>query len=92
MNGFTMDHKKVEQTKKFGDKKRHNFTRKIWYVIFVRKKGHDRDTCCKLHSIPDWYKEMADKKPIMTANVAGDETVKENQKHERMEFDLKTYI
>lgn len=42
-------------------------------------KGHEMVTCFKLHGIPDWYKDLKNKKSNSYANVAGfqtDETTK----------------
>lgn len=32
------------------------------YCDHCKNKGHFRETCFKIHDIPEWYKEMAGKK------------------------------
>lgn len=59
---------------------------------YCKTNGHGGDICFKLHRVPDWFKELPNKKPILTINVVETYTMKEGKKHGMNELDLKAFI
>lgn len=92
LNAFNLDHKGSNQAKKPFDKRRAQTKKRNIVSEYCKKKDHGRDTCFNLHGVPDWFKELPNKKPILTTNATGNDNPKEGKKHHLGEMDLKAFI
>lgn len=90
---FNLNTNKSNQPKWSYDKKKSQLDKKAMVCYFCKKKGHGRDTCFKLHGVPDWFTDLAAKKPIFSANITAAENTKRKGKILNSdEFKLKEYI
>lgn len=70
---FARDIKNSSTGKRLFDKKEQQTEKRNWICQFCKRKGHSKDTCFKLHGIPDWYKAMTKKRQLAVNSAAGPE-------------------
>lgn len=87
-----LDSKKYEQTKKATDKKRFQIDKKNMVCDFCKRKGHGRDMCSKLHGVPNWYKDLTNKRSAVALNAAGAHNTKKDPPQGPNELDLKAIM
>lgn len=91
---FNLDTKKIEQGKKFFDKKNAHMEKMSITCEFCKKKSHGKDTCFKLHGVLDWYKEIPRKKTSFSTNFASKTVVgstSEDRSKAPLDFDLEGF-
>ncbi|KAL2244205.1 UNVERIFIED_CONTAM: Retrovirus-related Pol polyprotein from transposon TNT 1-94 [Sesamum indicum] len=62
MSGLEMNSGAAFQVKTQNFKKKSLVDKKHIFCEHCQRLGHSKDTCFKLHGVPDWYKEMLDQK------------------------------
>ncbi|KAL2253435.1 UNVERIFIED_CONTAM: Retrovirus-related Pol polyprotein from transposon RE1 [Sesamum indicum] len=60
VSGFEMNSGAAFQVKTQGFKKKAFVDKRHVFCEHCQRTGHSKDTCFKLHGVPDWYKEMND--------------------------------
>lgn len=69
LNAFNLANKADPSNRVF-DKNKKLMDKKNLTCDFCKKQGHARDTYFKLHGVPDWFREMTNRKPLLSAAVS----------------------
>lgn len=85
--------KRIQPQKNF-DKKRIIANKKAMVCEYCKKRGYGKDFCFKLHAgIPNWFKEIQEKKPMQSTNEVGECLGSRNmQATVPRSFDIKDFL
>lgn len=78
--------------KKPADKRKKSVDKRNLVCEHCKKRGHIKDSCFKLHGIPNWFKELEEKRNGNTVANVGDETEDGQKAQSTSVVDLRTLI